>query len=232
MNVVTPDWSERHKELQKIIRKAGCFSKSIDMILGLHSELNASEVSGSINKNAVDLLFDDLQQNEFSIMPSSKDETIAWAIWHVARIEDLTMNILVNHDSQVFNDSWKQRLKVAVTDTGNAMTDDEIMKFSKEICVSELLNYRNAVGVKSQKIVQQLNHDDMHRKISSENVLRILLEGGVAEQKESRWLLDFWGKKDVSGIILMPLIRHQSLHLNDCYKWKEIIRTKKKFYAV
>lgn len=31
-------------------------------------------------------------------MPTLKDETIAWVLWHIARIEDLIMGILVADD--------------------------------------------------------------------------------------------------------------------------------------
>ncbi|EQE16874.1 hypothetical protein QAW_2379 [Clostridioides difficile CD17] len=34
----------------------------------------------------------------------------------------------------------------------------------------------------------------------------------------------------VVGLLLMPPTRHVILHLNDCCKWKEYFRTKKKFY--
>ena len=121
---------------------------------------------------------------------------------------------------------------VPISDTGNAMTDDEILSFSKQICIDELLKYRDTVGIKSREIVKKLKFTDMKRRISPDGTSRILREGGVTEQADSTWLLDFWGKKDVAGIILMPLTRHQTLHLNDCYKWKNIIRTKSKFFAV
>jgi hypothetical protein len=53
-----------------------------------------------------------------------------------------------------------------------------------------------------------------------ESVGRILDEGGVTGHKDSLWLLDFWGKKTVAGILLMPITRHQILHLNDSMKLK------------
>ena len=72
-------------------------------------------------------------------MPTSKAETIAWVIWHIARIEDLTMNMLVARQEQVWNAEWKQRLHTKLEDTGNALTDDDIMEFSKTVCIRELL---------------------------------------------------------------------------------------------
>lgn len=70
----------------------------------------------------------------------------------------------------------------------------------------------------------------MKRKVSEEGIDRILLEGGVTKQEESIWLLDFWKKKDVAGILLMLPTRDVMMHLNDCCKWKIDIRNKKKFY--
>jgi hypothetical protein len=57
--------------------------------------------------------------------------------------------------------------------------------------------------------------------MNPESVRRILAEGGVTGHKDSVWLLDFWGKKTVAGILLMPVTRHQILHLNDSMKLKE-----------
>lgn len=133
--------SEKHKELTKIIRTKNTVDKAKELFLDIHAELHLSEVSGS-GQNRVDELLSDLTPNEYSIMPTSKDETIAWVIWHIARIEDLTMNLLV-------------------------------LRLSKEINAKELLTYRNAVGKQT---------------------------------------------------------RHVILHLNDCFKWKQHIRAKKKCF--
>lgn len=221
--------SEIHKELNQIIRKADKIERSKALFLELHAKLHLSAVSNT-KSNEVDELIDDLTDNEYAIMPTVSDETIAWVIWHIARIEDLTMNMLVAKEHQVFNPQWQKKLNVSITDTGNALTDDEIMSLSESVNTKELLAYRSAVGKQSRAVVRQLKADDMKRKIASEDVERIKLAGGVTDQKDSLWLLDFWGKKDVAGILLMPPTRHVMLHLNDCCKWKEFFRTKKNFY--
>ncbi len=231
LNIVSSEWSNRHKELNHVIRKTDNFNSTIELILDLHKELHTSLVSNLKEQNLIDELLGDLEHKEAAIMPTSKDETIAWAIWHLARIEDLTMNILLQSDVQIFDESWQVRIQTPISDTGNAMTDDEIMKFSKQICMEELFKYRDAVGIKSREIIKRLKPQDMKRKITQADIDRLLQAGGVTNHPDSIWLLDFWGKKDVAGIILMPLTRHQTLHLNDCYKWKIHIRTKKKCYA-
>lgn len=221
--------SELHKELNQVIRKKDEIQQAKKRFLELHARLNLSSVSGT-GQNEVDLLLRDLSKAEYAIMPTSKDETIAWVLWHIARIEDLTMNLLVDRKEQVFNADWKEKLNVSITDTGNALSDDEIMELSTNINIEELLVYRNAVAKRTREIVSGLKAEDMKRKMDKSDLERILEEGGVTKHEDSIWLLDFWGKKDVAGILLMPPTRHVMLHLNDCCKWKEHIRSGRKRY--
>ncbi|WP_235839191.1 hypothetical protein [Clostridium sp. Marseille-P2415] len=92
------------------------------------------------------------------------------------------------------------------------------------------MHYRNEVGSRTRQIVKHLTAGDMRTGVSRSGLCKILSEGGVTKQEDSIWLLDFWSKKDMAGMLLMPPTRHVMLHLNDCCKWKELIRTKKKFH--
>ena len=221
--------SEQHKKLQHMVRKEQELDAANELFLSLHAALHASSVS-EMPCNEVDALLQDLQEYEYAIMPTREAETIAWVFWHIARIEDLTMNLLVARQEQVWNPDWKQRLQTGLEDTGNALTDDEIMDFSKTVCIRELLAYRNAVGRRSRQLVQELTFADIKRHVSQQDLARIRLCGGVSEHPDSLWLLEFWGKKDVAGILLMPLTRHMLLHLNDCCRWKLEIRNRKHLY--
>ncbi len=221
--------SEKHKELNQIIRKTDKIEQAKELFLDIHAKLHLSEMSDT-EHNEVDDLICDLTDNEYAIMPTAKDETIAWVIWHIARIEDLTMSVLVADGDQLFNHEWKQNMNAPIMDTGNSLTDDEIMNLSKSLVIRELLHYRNEVGKRTRQIVQNLKSDDMKRKVSPHGLDKIMLEGGVTKQENSMWLLDFWSKKDIAGILLMPPTRHVMLHINDCCKWKELFRTKKTFY--
>ena len=219
--------SELHKELAKeirtVIKKPDEIEKVTSLFLELHSKLHLSEVSKS-EPNEVDNLLADLSPGEYKIMPTVKDETIAWALWHLARIEDLTMNFLVSEEEQIFDLEWKKRLNAPIEDTGNALTDDEIMKLSEMLDVDALVDYRNTVGKRTQEIVKSLSAADLKRRVTPQGIERIRQSGGVTTQEDSRWLLEYWGKKDVAGILLMPPTRHAMLHLNDCCYWKYQIR--------
>ena len=61
----------------------------------------------------------------------------------------------------------------------------------------------------------------MRVKVKQDRLNRIFSEGGVLGAEESKWLLDFWGKKNIAGLIMMPVTRHQIVHLNDSFKLKK-----------
>jgi hypothetical protein len=56
---------------------------------------------------------------------------------------------------------------------------------------------------------------------------RILDEGGVLNVEGANWLIDFWGKKNVAGILLMPITRHQMVHMNESMRLKKKCQGKK-----
>lgn len=218
--------SELHKELNAIIRKPDKVEQAKKLFLDLHARLHLSAISAT-EQNEVDTLLHDLEPHEYRIMPTSKDETIAWVLWHIARIEDLTMNILVANKEQMFDDDWKKRLNTPIFDTGNALSDDEIMELSRQLNIEQVIAYRNVVGQRTRDIVKSLSAKDMKSKVSGQGLDAIKRAGGVTDQENSLWLLDFWGEKDVAGLLLMPPTRHVIMHLNDCCKWKQHIRKSK-----
>lgn len=221
--------SELHKEFNAIIRKGDKLDEAKQLFFELHSKLHLSSITGTV-QNEVDILLGDLMPHEYRIMPTAKDETIAWVLWHIARIEDLTMGILVADNTQLFDREWQKQINGPITDTGNALSDDEIMELSRQLDIEMLITYRNAVGQRTRDIVKSLSADDMKRKVSPQGLERIKQAGGVTEQEASLYLLDFWGKKDVAGLLLMPSTRHVILHLNSCCKWKQHIRENKKCF--
>ena len=220
---VGSDWNPKQAQLKEIIFKSDKFDEAIQICSELHSIVHCSDISLGTSPTFLDEIWENLTKEAFEVMPTVKDVTIAWNIWHITRIEDITVNILIQDAEQVLNDEWLKRLNVSVRDTGNAMTDDEILLFSRSVDMAELRNYRNAVGTKTKNILKELSPSNMKRKVNHENTDRILAEGGVTEHKDSIWLLDFWERKNIAGILLMPVTRHQIGHLNDSMRLKKKI---------
>ncbi len=217
------EWGEQHRIFKSIVLKMKKFDEAMKLCLELLGMVHTSEMSGINTVTFEDELWDELEEKTFRCMPTSKDVTIAWDLWHLTRIEDITMNILLANQAQVLNSgNWLEKLDVGVVDTGNAMTDQEIIDFSSKISMQELRNYRIAVGRKSRELIFELKPEDIKRRMNNPMCLqRILDEGAVLEKEGSKWLVDFWSRKNVAGILLMPITRHQMVHMNDSLKLKK-----------
>lgn len=190
-----------HKELNKIIRKLEMWEISKNLFINLYLEL----------KNKIDNLFKEL--NDY------KNENIIWNLWHIMRIEDLIVNILICEKESILNEKLKNELNISITDTGNSLTKEEIKKFAKNINIKKLKYYSDKISKNTINLIKRLKAEDIKRKINKINLEKIINGCGVT--KDNLWLIDYWGKKDIAGLLLMPLSRHIIVHLNQCYKYIE-----------
>lgn len=221
---VGTDWNPLQAQLKEIILHKDRFNEAVALLHRMHALVHSAGIYGSGYPTYMDETWEGLDRQTFQTMPTAKDVTIAWDIWHITRIEDLTANLLIDGGQQVLDAPWSARLNTAFTDTGNAMTDEEILQLSRELPMDALRDYRDAVGRRTREIIGRLCPDDMRRKVPSAGLERIREQGGVTANPASAWLLDFWGRKNVGGLFLMPVTRHQIVHLNDCAKLKEKCR--------
>lgn len=209
-------------ELEAAIKQESEFERAKRLFLDMHSRLHLSD-----GENEVDILLRDLTRAEWTSMPGKNDETIAWSIWHVARLEDGAICLLVG-GKQVLDTEWRARLNAPITDTGNALDDAGIMELGARLDIAALLAYRSAVGARTREIVANLIYADLWRKPSREAVDRLLSEGVVVP--ETLWLAEYWAKKDVAGLLLMPPTRDTLKHMNSCARFKSTLRAGKKPY--
>lgn len=219
MYTMKEHWNPKQAALRDMICKPERFAEAMALCRELHGMVHQSGGGQTL----ADEVAKNLPDKDCAVMPTGKDVTIAWNLWHITRIEDITMNILVAGGPQVLNGRWLGKLGTTVTDTGNAMSDEEILALSGQVSMGQLWQYRAAVAQKSRAILDSLTPEDMRRKFSLGQAQRILDEGCVTTHPDSIWLQDFWARKDVVGILLLPLMRHQAGHLNDCLRLKKRI---------
>lgn len=214
-------WNNELKQLRSIILKEDKLEESKEIALRLHSMVHSSVMSGVDEKTFEDELWDGINDDMFRLYQNEKGRTVAYGMWHASRIEDITMNLLVSGSEQVLNkENWQRKINSKIIDTGNSLNSEEIIQFSKSIDMKELINYRIAVGRRTREIIKELSEGDMKRKFEKARLQKILDEGAVLDVGASNWLIDFWGKKNVAGIILMPVTRHNMVHINESLKAK------------
>lgn len=222
MEYTRKTWNENQKKLRELFKKESTFDSAIDLFMDQHARVHTSEVSGFDGMTFEDELWNNLDDTTFRKGQNKKGRTVAYGIWHSARIEDITMNLLVAGEEQVIDhDNWMDRIKSTIYDTGNTLGSEGILKFSQSINIQALRGYRNAVGEKTRKIVASLEYKDLKAKALESGLEKIMDLGAVANDEEAIWLLDFWGKKTVAGILLMPATRHHFVHINESMEAKK-----------
>jgi len=217
---VSKGWNENQKNLMGFLKNQKTFVKGINLLLEMHSLLHDKKIYKTTTETFYDNLWKNMKEETCKII-SDKETSILWNIWHITRIEDIISNIIIGNKETIFNNEIQEKLNIKIKDTGNAMTRSEIESLNKNINIKELKRYRIKVGKSTQKIIEVLKFTDIKRKVGKEQLDKIKQNGGVIDDPKSIWLLDFWGKKNILGLIMMPITRHQIVHLNDCFKIKQ-----------
>lgn len=115
-------WNAQQSDLREILLKSDRFDEAMKICLEQHCMVHSSEMSGVNVETFEDELWRDLDDTTFRTAVGVKGRTVAYGIWHSARIEDITMNILVAESNQVIDsDNWLIRINSNINDTGNAM---------------------------------------------------------------------------------------------------------------
>jgi hypothetical protein len=118
--------------------------------------------------------------------------TVAWLLWHAARVEDVGMNRFVGDRPQVLDEGWRERLDVPRRDVGTGMSDAEVDDLSARIDLQALRGYWEAVTGRTLAVVETLRGLDLDSPVPAERVERVSGEEGVVAA-EAAWLTEFWG---------------------------------------
>ena len=201
------------KQLRQNLQDEKSFNKAVKIMLTINSLVHPSYTSTSKTSSLEDDIWKYAEENDFREIPSKCLNSIAWHLWHSARIEDITTSYFITYKPQVYTiKNYYKKLNVPFKDTGNNMELRQMETFNSKINLNELKKYRIEVGKASRKAMEKLSYKDMKRKVLEESLRKMSSEGYV--DNECKWLLDFWGKKNIEGIILMPLTRHMMVHIN------------------
>ena len=219
-------WNEKHKELTAMIGKSNEHQGAVELFLIQHGILYSSQMGNMDRATYEDELLEGIEEVTFRRCPVPCTDTknsIAWHLWHIARVEDITMNILVAGSEQVlYSDNWLQKMNTWFTHSGNNMSEADIASLSSCINIDSLLAYRIAVGQQTRRIISSLQPGGFNEKVQPGRIKRLFDENAVTQ--EAKWLADYWSNKSIAGLVLMPATRHNFLHMNKCIRIKHKIQ--------
>lgn len=226
----------KYQELKSALEGTD-LKRMIELTLELHGMVHPGIVSGRKEKTIADYVLDYMLQdnNKEALVPRMNCEInldwagadvvpMCWQFWHTYRIEDLVSNILIADQEQIFNKDWQKRMNSPITDTGNALEDEEAVAFGKMINEKVLYEYIIEVSKNTRKIISTLTLEKIKQKATAEQLDRVVKEGGLIQDKRSIWLKDYWGGLTVAEMILTPFTDHHMMHLPPCLEYLPILQ--------
>lgn len=206
------EWSQLNKQMQELLKKPETFVNGIEALITLRGELFAQAEQYRAQ----------LSEAEFSAMPyPSADgyhsKTVAYSLWHIFRIEDITAHTLIAGDEEVFfAGGYARKTRSPIITTGNELVGGEIAQFSRALDIGGLYEYIGAVKRSTEVILQELSFERSRLRISAERRQALEAAGAVSRDERAWWLVDYWCAKDVRGLIRMPFSRHWIMHIEAC----------------
>ena len=117
---------------------------------------------------------------------------------------------------------------------------EQILQFKEDLSPEDFtaMPYPNANGYHSKTIAYSLWHifriedivahslksltfQDTKEKITDEKRKNLELLHVVSEDETACWLIDYWCKKDVKGLVQMPFSRHWIMHIEACLRIRD-----------
>ena len=214
------EWSELNKSVQTLLKKRDTYEEGLEKLFELRGKL--WDVICSFRS---ELSREDLCAIPFIGADGYHSKTIAYSLWHIFRIEDITAPTLIAGDEQVFfRGSYQERTGSPIITTGNELSGRQIADFSEQLNISGLYDYISEVKTDTEKILRSLPFDSLKQKMTAERREQLLSLDVVSSDENAAWLIDYWCGKDVRGLIQMPFSRHWIMHVEACLRIREKLR--------
>src|SRR2546426_6343819 len=119
-----------------------------------HGRLHSAEVAGG--DPYADRVFAGLSDDQMRARPDKGLNSLVWLLWHMARTEDVAVNLVVAGRPQLLDEDWLRQLNVPWRTIGTGMTDDEVSELSTRADVAAVRAYRSGVGLRTREVVAAL----------------------------------------------------------------------------
>lgn len=206
-------WSADQKQLRALLESGTNLQEAKELFYSQHAVLHSQEMSGMGSWSYADEVFSDLEEEQLRKIPPNQVHSLLWILWHISRIEDMTMNILVGNNDQIYiRQDWVKKLNSPILHSGNEISAKDIRTLNHEVDLDQLFYYRNAVGQETIRIVGDLTTEVLSGKPGNDQLDRILEEGAVLP--EAKVIIEYWSRRKIFQLLLMPPTRHLMVHLN------------------
>jgi DinB superfamily len=188
---------------------------TLSFFLVQHGQLHSLDVA--TGASYADRVFAGLTDDQMRARPGNGLNSLIWLLWHMARTEDVAVNIVVSDGRQVLDDDWTRRMNVPWRTIGTGMTDADVGDLTARADVDAVRAYRAAVGRRTQDVVRALRPEEWNEMVGFTDTARAASAGAFAPN--TAWV-DGVGYKPWQGHsraaqLAGSAIRHNAMHLGE-----------------
>ncbi|PYM17151.1 MAG: hypothetical protein DMD81_10315 [Candidatus Rokuibacteriota bacterium] len=188
---------------------------AIEFFLVQHAQVHVAEAGA--RPSYFDRTLAGLTNDQMRVRPGKNLNPIVWLLWHMARTEDVAVNLVVANGPQVLDDEWTKRMSVRWRIIGTGMSDGEVDEMSKSADVGAVRAYRAAVAQRTRDVVRTLRADAWDEIIGFADTSRGAAAGAFAPT--SAWVEGVgytpWQGQSRAAQLGASAIRHNALHLGE-----------------
>jgi hypothetical protein len=140
-----------------------------------------SAAVGGNKMSAAERAFAGVSDEQMRVRPREDLNSLAWLLWHIARAEDIFVNPVLAGRPQVLDDGWAGKLGIGRRDFGIGMTSAEVTEVTRQIDLTALRAYRDAVGLRTREFVGSF---DWSGTIPAEAMERAAAQGAFGVRTE------------------------------------------------
>ena len=216
-------WSNQQQHFRRLLLHSDQHSDAIQAFLHQHAMLHTASLVPGSRWSFQDEISTDLTDEQLRQIPSGSLHSFAWLLWHSARTEDVTINLLLANTNQLlYADHWFEHLTIPTRDIGTEMNAADIAALSAQIDISAVQAYRRAVGQRTREIVQHVTARELRQIVEPERIERVKAEGALVPAAYG--VAEYWGRHTKGNLLLIPATRHSFTHLNEAGRVHQKLR--------
>ena len=184
-----------------------------EIVLLLQGRLHSAEVGKPSDGSLSERFLGGLSDDQMRLRPAKHMNSLVWLVWHMARAEDVFVNLVVARGDQVLDEAWVTRLAVARWDIGTGMTESEVTEFSDKVNVGAVIGYRDAVGQRSREFVARMQPEGWKGVVEAGDVQRAIAARAFGPR--ANWLEKTFQGRTRAGVLAGIMIIHNAEHLGE-----------------
>ena len=187
---------------------------AVDLFLFEHSQVHSRDVRQSVAVNLEDLLCNGLDDDVLRRQPDEHTNSIVWLLWHMARSEDVGINLVLRRQPQVLEEDWCARMNVADRDIGTGMTMEEVGLMSEQLDPSAVRAYRRAVGERTLEAAGELDWSSTKAAVPEDRIDSVISAGAL--RPAASWVEGFWRGQPLMFFLWLAT-GHNYMHLQEAF---------------